>query len=103
MGRNVKLRNGLIDDYSTKWHTTVIFGKIWQPGLKLMKDLAHPNIVTLYDVFECDNKLHLVMEYCDKGDLRDRISAKKMKKRLFNYSLIRRWMLQLTKVRFVLI
>ena len=64
-----------------------------------MKDLNHPNIVTLYDVFECDNKLHLVMEHCDKGDLRDRISAKKMKKRLFNYSLIRRWMLQLTKVR----
>jgi len=68
-----------------------------QREAQLMKDLNHPNIVTLYDVFECDNKLHLVMEYCDKGDLRDRISEKKMKRRLFNYSLIRRWMLQLTK------
>ena len=63
-----------------------------------MQNINHPNIVTLYEVFECDNKLHLVMEHCDRGDLRDRITENRYKRRLFTYSLIRRWMLQLVKV-----
>jgi tetratricopeptide (TPR) repeat protein len=41
--------------------------------MELLSKLAHPSIVTFYHHFEQDNKLHLVMEYCSKGNLRERI------------------------------
>ena len=43
---------------------------------RLMSKLHHNNIVRLIDVFECDEKLHLIMEYCDGGDLRKKIRQK---------------------------
>merc|ERR1712137_840229 len=41
-----------------------------QREANLMKKLNNDNIVRLIDVFECDGKLHLIMEYCQGGDLR---------------------------------
>ncbi|CAI8584844.1 unnamed protein product [Vicia faba] len=35
----------------------------------------HPNIVTLKDVFEDDDHVHLVMEHCEGGNLFDRMDA----------------------------
>lgn len=64
---------------------------------ELMSELNHPNLVTLHDVFECDGKLHLVIEHCDGGDLRERITYKKLKKMDFPYPVVRRWMIQLTE------
>lgn len=40
---------------------------------RLMQRLHHNNIVQLLDVFECDEKLHIIMEHCDGGDLRKKI------------------------------
>ncbi|KAH7428454.1 hypothetical protein KP509_09G002600 [Ceratopteris richardii] len=37
---------------------------------------AHPNIVSLKGVFEDDNAVHLVMEFCEGGELFDRILAR---------------------------
>ena len=34
-----------------------------------MKMLDHPNVVKLYETFEEENKLHLVLELCEGGDL----------------------------------
>jgi calcium-dependent protein kinase len=35
--------------------------------------LDHPNIIKLYEVFEDDNYLHLVTEYCSGGELMERL------------------------------
>ena len=36
----------------------------------------HPNIVSLEGVYEDDNAVHLVMEFCEGGELFDRIVAR---------------------------
>ncbi|XP_038674084.1 serine/threonine-protein kinase Nek5-like isoform X1 [Scyliorhinus canicula] len=40
----------------------------------LMEKMKHPNIVTFLDSFEEEQNLHIVMEYCDGGDLMHRIN-----------------------------
>jgi len=62
---------------------------------RLMARLRHVNIVKLVDVFECDEKLHLIMEHCDGGDLRTRIRQKINSQEYFSYENIRLWMIQL--------
>lgn len=37
--------------------------------LSILHDSDHPNIVSLIDVFEDNDYLHIVMEYCYGGDL----------------------------------
>jgi len=34
--------------------------------ISLLKELEHPNIISLFDVIHSDNKLHLVFEYLDR-------------------------------------
>lgn len=45
--------------------------------LQEMRD--HPNIVTLLDVFETDEEIHLVTEFCEGGELFDAIQKKRMR------------------------
>ena len=49
------------------------------------------NIVRLIDVFECDGKLHLIMEYCQGGDLRALIRKKLHEEEYFSYSQVKIW------------
>ncbi|XP_062887372.1 serine/threonine-protein kinase ULK2 isoform X1 [Mobula hypostoma] len=44
--------------------------------IKILKELQHENIVALYDVQETPNSVHLVMEYCNGGDLADYLQVK---------------------------
>ncbi|XP_069767604.1 serine/threonine-protein kinase ULK2 isoform X3 [Narcine bancroftii] len=44
--------------------------------IKILKELQHENIVALYDVQETSNSVHLVMEYCNGGDLADYLQVK---------------------------
>ena len=39
--------------------------------VEIMKMLDHPNVIKLYETFEEESKLHLVLELCDGGDLFD--------------------------------
>lgn len=41
--------------------------------LKILKMVDHPNIIKLYEVYEDDRYIHLVMEYCSGGELFERI------------------------------
>ena len=41
--------------------------------LRILRDLPHPNIITLYDVFECRKTTRLVLELMKDGDLHDRM------------------------------
>ena len=45
------------------------FGMVLQ--IEVMKMLDHPNIVRLYETYSEKEKLHLVMEHCEGGDLFD--------------------------------
>ncbi|KAL3937040.1 MAG: hypothetical protein SGBAC_007766 [Bacillariaceae sp.] len=44
--------------------------------IQILKEVKHPNIIALIDVFEDAKYLHLVTELCTGGELFDRIIAK---------------------------
>jgi len=44
--------------------------------VQILRAVDHPNIIKLYDIYEDDKFLHLVMELCEGGELFDRIIAK---------------------------
>ena len=37
--------------------------------------LDHPSVIKLYEVYEDDNNMYLVLEYCSGGELYDRLHA----------------------------
>lgn len=37
--------------------------------IEIHKKLRHPNIAQLYDVYENDDTIHIMMEWCEKGSL----------------------------------
>jgi len=45
--------------------------------IKILRDVQHPNILRLKDVYEDERDVHLVTEFCLGGDLLERIIAKK--------------------------
>lgn len=51
-----------------KYHFEQLRGEI-----EVMRRLNHPNIIKMYDVFETDTELYIVMELCSGGELFDRI------------------------------
>jgi calcium-dependent protein kinase len=44
--------------------------------IEILKEVKHPNIIELIDVFEDSKYLHLITEVCTGGELFDRIIAK---------------------------
>lgn len=41
--------------------------------ITLMKELDHPNLVKLYETYETEKEIYLVMEFCEGGELFSRI------------------------------
>ena len=48
----------------------------FQKEIDILMMMDHPNIIKLYEVFESDNSLYLIMEECYGGDLFSRISKR---------------------------
>jgi calcium-dependent protein kinase len=46
--------------------------------MNILKNLDHPNIVKLYELFEDSKNYYLVTEYCSGGELFDRIKKLKV-------------------------
>ena len=41
--------------------------------IAILRELKHPNVIELQHVFHTDKSLYLAFEYCDDGDLADKI------------------------------
>ena len=45
--------------------------------LKFLKSIDHPNVVKFFECYHSNNEIHLVMEYCAYGDLRQKLTKEK--------------------------
>ncbi|KAL4433127.1 hypothetical protein ABPG74_010822 [Tetrahymena malaccensis] len=61
----------------------VIFNEV-----KVLENLVHPNIIKYYETFQYEQKLCIVMEYAEGGDLKKRVTEKQHKKEFFDESQI---------------
>ncbi|XP_066239829.1 serine/threonine-protein kinase Nek3 isoform X4 [Saccopteryx leptura] len=59
----------------------------------LLAKMKHPNIVAFKESFEAEGHLYIVMEYCDGGDLMQKIQHRKGK--LFPENMILNWFTQM--------
>ncbi|XP_047612142.1 serine/threonine-protein kinase Nek3 isoform X4 [Phacochoerus africanus] len=59
----------------------------------LLANMKHPNIVAFKESFEAEGHLYIVMEYCDGGDLMQKIKHQKGK--LFPEDMILNWFTQM--------
>ncbi|KGL80798.1 Serine/threonine-protein kinase Nek5, partial [Tinamus guttatus] len=64
-----------------------------QKEVILLAKMKHANIVTFYTSLQDENKLYIVMEYCDGGDLRTRINMQQGV--LFDEDQILSWFVQI--------
>ena len=56
----------------------------FQKEIDILMMMDHPNIIKLYEVFESDNSIYLIMEECFGGELFDRILQRIKKNSLYN-------------------
>ena len=47
---------------------------VWRE-VEILRHLDHPNIVRLFEAFEDDQRLYIIMEHCEGGDLLERVAA----------------------------
>ncbi|RYY33421.1 hypothetical protein EON62_04245 [archaeon] len=65
----------------------------------LLSALKHPCIVAYHGSFIQDKCLHIVMQYCENGDLATRIKAARHAKKYFDEEQVLDWFTQLVRVR----
>ncbi|OHS97778.1 CAMK family protein kinase [Tritrichomonas foetus] len=74
---NVYVAQHRLFDYPVAIKTMLTDGnQNFASEMKIMKDLNHPNIATLYDVVEEEDRVSLVMEYASNGSLQTRLPLK---------------------------
>ena len=56
----------------------------FQKEISILKKVDHPNIIKLYEVFEDDKYLYLIMEKCKGGELFDKIINHIQKKKMYS-------------------
>ncbi|XP_063284946.1 serine/threonine-protein kinase Nek5-like isoform X2 [Pelobates fuscus] len=62
----------------------------------LLSKMKHPNIVTFFTAFEEINYLYIVMEYCDGGNLMNKINLNRLRRVLFEEDQILSWFVQIS-------
>tara|TARA_B110000208_G_scaffold66268_1_gene86012 strand:- start:2021 stop:3115 length:1095 start_codon:yes stop_codon:yes gene_type:complete len=60
-----------------------INSKIVNREINIMKKLDHINIIKLIDSFKIDNKVYIILEYCNFGDLYNIIQKKKFNEKKY--------------------
>jgi BR serine/threonine kinase len=66
-GRLVAIKTVRKSDFALKPHLRVRVER----EISLMKLLDHPHILTLLEVLDTDRHMHIVLEYCERGELLD--------------------------------
>ena len=51
--------------------------KLLEREVDILKRVQHPNIITLHSVFETPRSMYLVLDYCDKSDLKRLLKSQK--------------------------
>lgn len=51
--------------------------QLLQNQIKILKELDHPNIIKMHDVFYTQNNCYIVTEYCEGGTLQSQIERNK--------------------------
>ena len=63
-----------------------------QREIEMLKGLNHPNVIKIYKILEDSKKIYIIMEYCENGELFNRIVSKRRlyedEAALFYYQLI---------------
>ena len=63
--------------------------------VNLLKGLNHPNIVGYTTLYDTEDELILIMEYCAKGDLALHIKSKLSSNEVFTEAEIMKWFVEL--------
>lgn len=71
--KGVHKKTGQIRAIKTIPKTSVKYVAKFKQEIQIMKELEHPNIIRLYETYEDDANIYLVMELCEGGELFDRI------------------------------
>ena len=53
-----------------------LLARLFETEVSIMKKIDHPNIIKLYDMIEHSGCYYLVLNYCDSGDMQERISER---------------------------
>ncbi|XP_063714696.1 serine/threonine-protein kinase 33-like [Symsagittifera roscoffensis] len=51
--------------------------RLLQREVDILKRVQHPNIICLLNIFETPRSMYLVLDYCDKGDLKKQLKLQK--------------------------
>jgi serine/threonine protein kinase len=50
--------------------------RLFKTEVNIMKKLNHPNIIKLHDFIEQSGNYYLVLDFCDSGDMEQRIQKR---------------------------
>lgn len=71
--RGIHKKTGEVRAIKTISKSRLVFLPRFRQEISIMKELEHPNIVRLYETFEDNENIYLVMELCSGGELFDQI------------------------------
>eukprot|EP00965_Chrysotila_dentata_P195717 6177143-Pleurochrysis_carterae.AAC.1 len=63
---------------------------------EVLRNLSHPNIVAYVDALSTRSKLYLIMQFCDGGDLEQRLQALKKENGTLPDNQLLDWFVQMT-------